>query len=647
MFTIPRWPDDSDYKHYETTWVLAKNMDKDKDRNLLVNGKVVTITDDKKLVYNGKTYDPNNNPDDLEELRSYGFVDVVVRSDKYLIAWDPNYDVPVGTVWYIAALRHLKDKDGNDIGNDVWIGPDPAINKNSFKNEFFATKLNIEAPYISNFTYVPGEKIDMTLPLPKSNVFYLNTALVITDRKGEILFSNFYNLKDTENKIVIDNKDLDFDKYDIIIIKLWHIGNHSTISPEYSETFLLKKVYFNVLGRKTDIDPYTVNELVVTKTSTTSVEVEKATIMTQDKQLLASCQVVDKEIIKIPNNVLNFNTSYIIKLDLKITYDNGKTDNIDYYVPITTKSYKEEVTQIVEDYMYKNELTEIKNYNSDTSFYTVDTKYSCNTEEFFTYLIPMLDKDKKALSLYIFGRQDKALSRFKENVLDFYNDVTIRLLKRNYGYMQMIDSDNGQLRIRKFNYDSYKDTLNIELDFTLDIKNVNNNMRKIIELSRGYYICGVDKDNSKKLIIYKWNPKLNETDIIATKELSYDIEDIAFVEWGENLGLIYTKATDGSRFYVFSTNNNNIEESISIPSSFRNKQLYLERLKNGNIIGIKLNDSDDPLDYFIIDYKEQKIKQYHKDYKGNGHILHGISMKNGDVILYMVEENTVRIFRYN
>ena len=651
MFTIMKWPDDSSTEHYATSWVLAKNMTSNDNGQILVNDKPVEVTEDAKIIYDGKTYDPNNSKDDLSTLRSLGFVDMVIKSETDVIAWDPNYDVPVGVVWYISALRHLRDKNTKeDLNNDIWLPVDPAINKNSFKNEFFSTKLEISEPSILNMDYVPGKSITLTLPEPKSNVTYLNTFIVIKDTAGKTILTKIINIKDNKNQITIDStKDnVDFDNYDVITIKLWHVANHSTISPEYKETFLLKQVYFNIEGRKNDIDPYSVNELAVITKSTTSVEVINAVVEDSGEKVLANCAIVDGKYIKIPNNVLEFNDAYTVALDLLITYDNGKKDTIKYYVPITTRIYSEEKTVIDKDYMYKNVLNVINNYDYEKAVFTIDKDISINSEEFFTYLTPMFDKENKDISFYIFGRNNNIFSRFKSKILDVDTESTIRLLDKNIGYLTTFEKDNNvnKMLIDIFKYDSYEDELTIINKNNPDLLNNHPVMRKVIELSKGYYLAGISSSNAKVLNIYAFDPALNKLTLVTSKTFANNIEDISFVEWGEDLGLIYVKSENEIRFQIFSSITSNILESMAIPTEYRNQIVVLERLKNGNIIGFKLQTSDKPLDYFIIDINTQEIKQFTNSYKGNGTLVNINNLINGNIILYLAEDNNITIYEY-
>ena len=650
MFTIMKWPNDNNAQHYATTWVLAKNLTRNSEGHLLLNNKEITVTDDGKLNYDGKIYDPNNNKDDLDKLRDLGFIDVLVKSKDNLIAWDPNYDVPVGVVWYISALRHLKDSDG-DLGNDIWLPVDPAINKSSFKNEFFATKLEIETPYITDFVYVPGEKIELTLPTPKTNVTYLNTLLVLKDGKNATILTKLVNLTDSKNKITISAQDdgIDFDKYEMVTIKLWHLANHSTLSQEYTETFLLKRVYFNIEGRKNDLDPYSTNEINLVRKTTTSVEIIDAKLMNGPTSTLANCEVLNRETVVIPNNIMSFGQAYTIKLDLLITYDNGKKDNLVYSVPITTKPYKEEKAQIEKDYEYKNILKQVLQYDDNNTNFTVNKDLPINSEEFFTYLTPLFDKENKELSFYIFGRGHNAFSRFKHNVINLNEPLTIRLLTRGTGYITNAEeqSDKKQhMILRRFQYNSYEDIVDIKNKTITNLYNNQPTMRKIIELGKGYYLAGVDTNDNTTINVYNYLPSNDELTLVAHKKLDNPIEDISFVEWGNNMGLIYVKSEKEIRFYTFTVNTLEIIESITIPTDFRNQVLILERLKNGNIIGFKTLTNDKPLDYFVIDIYTQDLKIYSNDYKGNGMLTNIVKLKNGDIVNYLVEDNKVTLYIY-
>jgi len=647
MFTINKWPDDSNIEHYATTWILAEKMSKDSDKNLLIDGKQVSITEDDKLKVGDDIIEEN----DTDKMKQYGIKAFVIKSEKFLNAWDVGFDVPVSAIWFVSALRHLRDEDGEDIDNDKWVGPTPTISEKSFKNEFFATKLYMQAPYISEFNYTPGDKIELVIPKPKSNVFYLGTILEVRDDQKELILTKVYNLEETDYKIEITNDDIELDKYNVLHFKLMHVGNHSTLSSPYEETFMLKKVFFNVVGRKKNLEPLDTNELVITKTTTTSVEVESAYLLSGDKkEVIAPCEVLDKEVVRIPKNVMYFNSNYVVKLNLKITYQNGKEEKLEYYVPIATRAYKEEKLTIVKDYYYKNSLEEVRKYDYENTSYRLSKDKIFNTEEFFTYLIPLPNKKEEDTSLFIFGREEQSFTTFKTGFLDIYDNLTIRLLTRRTGYFQTIK--DGKLTLNSFSYDSYSDEITLQNETNTNLINKFNYLRKVIEINGGYYVAGINANDNKTLEIYKYNPVLNEFVKVAERTFDFEIEDISFVEQGYLHGLIYCKGSDVIRFYTFTSTTNDIIDSIAIPTAFRNTELYLEQLLNGNIIGIKYNNSNKPLDYFIIDIENSELKIYeNNDYKGNGKFIHFAKLKNGDIVGTLLEKDNnrdiIRLFRYH
>jgi len=644
MFTINRWPDDSNVDHFATTWILAEKLSKDKNKNLIIDNKIVTITDNNKIKIGNTILTEDN-------MANFGIKAYVIKSKKYLNAWDTGFDVPVSAIWYVAALRHLKDEDGDEIDNDRWVGPTPTISEKSFKNEFFASKLYIQPPYIKEFNYTPGDKLELVLPKPKSNVFYLGTILEIRDENKKVILTKIYNIEKTNNVITITNDDVELDNYNILHFKLMHVGNHSTLSSPYEETFMLKKVFFNINGRRKDLEPLDVNEIVLVKTSPTSVTIEKAELLSGDKkEVITPCEVVDKEIVRIPNNVMNFNSSYVVRLKLKIVYQNDKEEVIDYYVPITTRSFKQEKTNIIEDYFYKNTLEEVRKYVYEDSVYRLSKDKLFNTEEFFTYLIPLPNKKEKDTSLFIFGRDEHSFSAFKTGFLKDYENITIRLLTKDIGYIQT--TNNGKLELKSFDYNSYNDACVIKHNLTFNLVNKFNYLRKVTELNNAYYVAGVSANDNKTIEVYKYNPISNTTVKVASRTIDFKIEDISFVEQGYSNGLIYCKGKDVIRFYLYVSTTNDIVDSLPIPSAFKNSELYLEQLLNGDIIGIKYNNDNKPLDYFIIDVKENKIKIYENNsYKGNGKFIHFAKLKNGDIVATLLEEgnkkNTIRLYKYH
>ena len=149
LMTIPEWPKNNTLTHVSTTWVLSKDLE----------GTIIE--------------------------------DTVIEDTVNLNAWNVDKVIPTQEVWYVKALRHLKDENGNYINNTKWIGPKPIINDNSNVKDYLAPDFYVETPYIKTLAYVPSTGITFELIPFESNVGYKNTAITITDYEtGNVIYTD-------------------------------------------------------------------------------------------------------------------------------------------------------------------------------------------------------------------------------------------------------------------------------------------------------------------------------------------------------------------------------------------------------------------------------------------------------------------------
>ena len=608
IFNIPKWPDDSNVTHYATTWKLCKDTD------------CVTVEEE------------------------------VDKSSDFLLAWENDVIIPTGEIWYIKALRHLKDEDGNDINNTNWIGPKPVFNEESNVNDYLAPKFKIDTPYIDDLVYVPGESLKITLTPYNGNVGYEKTVIAIVNSKNEYILTKFFDIRKSENSITITTDDLDFNNENKITIIIAHTGLHSVISPVYKETLSLKKVYFNIVGNTIKLDPSTPNKLTIKSTSNIGVTLTSAKVFTMGDVFIEDCTVSNNSLI-LPTD-LEYKESYKIKLLLTYINSAGNTDTIDYTVVVSTMGMIEEQV-INENITYSYIISKFAEVDKDGPYDLINTDLAFNTEEFSTNLIPLVEKDSNYLSFYILDKVEKIYAKAFDTNITINSDFTIRLLNSNIGFIQKVDIDNKKVILDLFYYDSIRDTISVQKTFEIVTPHIHpGDLNVVSEVADDYYVTVLNKDDDKQIDVYELVFYIDTTNNVFVTELNLK-QSLTMVESATsvsstNLGvdkiLIVPNSSNEIKTYVYSINDNTIVSSLVIPSDFRNKDLYLTTLRNGDIKATKRKDADKPLDYFYLDISKNTFKVKKLLYNGGSSISNITTLRNGYLLNGIILDNTKEIW---
>ena len=611
IFNIPKWPDDSDVTHYATTWALCKDKD------------CITIEEE------------------------------VDKSSDFLLAWENDVIIPTGEIWYIKALRHLKDSDGNDINNTKWIGPKPVFNEESNVNDYLAPKFTIDTPYIDDLSYVPGESLTITLSPYNGNIGYEKTVLSIINGNGEYILTKFFDIRETENVISITSDDLDFNSENKVTIVIAHSGLHSVVSPVYKETLYLKKVYFDVIGNTFNLDPRTPNTITIKSTSNIGITVTSAKVFNMGDVFIEEC-TVSNNTITLPVD-LEYNESYKVKLLLTYINSTGNTDTIDYTVVISTMNTIEE--QIInENITYNYIISKFTEVDKDGPYDLINTDLAFNTEEFATNLIPLVDIYTNNLSLYILDKVEKLYAKAFDTNLTVNSDFTIRLLNSNLGFLQTVDTDNKLVKLDLFYYDTIRDAIYILKTLTIETPHVHpGDLNVVSEVADSYFVTVLNKGNDKQIDVYElvfYIDTVNQSYIheLVLKQSLTMVESATSVS-STNLGtdkvLIVPNKSSEIKTYVYSVNDNTIVSSLVIPSDFRNKDLYLTTLSNGDIKATKRKDTDKTLDYFYLDISDNSFKVKKLLYNGSGVISNITTLRNGYILNGLVLDDKKEIWLFS
>ncbi len=136
IFHIGKWDESTGLHHYATTWQILDNL--------------------------------STNHVILQEN----------QSTTHLNTWNVNLAIPTNKVYYVRALRHFKDSNGNIVSNNDWIGPEPIINTAEIRLEPLKPIMYIEQPYVKDI-YVDINGLHIILNEPDTSVPHLSTDWII------------------------------------------------------------------------------------------------------------------------------------------------------------------------------------------------------------------------------------------------------------------------------------------------------------------------------------------------------------------------------------------------------------------------------------------------------------------------------------
>jgi len=459
IYNIPEWPADSNVNHTVTTWVLAR------DENFA------------------------NIEDRLDE------------SGVQLLVWEIDKIIPTGEVWYIKALRKLEDEDGNDLNNTKWIGPKPVFSEESSVNEYLAPKFYIDTPYITDVIYKDGESLEIKVTPYKTNVGYVNTVLTIENAFGDVLLTKFYDLNDTENSLLIETAELDFTDLNDVKITIAHNGTQSTMSSPVTEIINLKNAHFNITGNSKDLDPTYINKLKVVSTTFNGATATAAVLKNRLGEVVETINILNNELL-LKNN-LEFNKEYLLEVTVQYAKADGSLDTTTKVVIITTRD-SDEIVTMSDNVTYNDNFVMTSSTEYGTNIYNYDLDKSFNTEEFFTYSIPVPDNNSNNISLFGLDKELMMLSKHVDNIITLNKEFSIRLLTKTKGIITTLDSNNIVI-VTPFTFDPYTDNITLQTAITTGFVSTTAFVNKIVQQSTGVFIAGIDKDDKTLLKVKEYD----------------------------------------------------------------------------------------------------------------------------------------------
>jgi len=608
IFTISEWPPESNLKHVATSWKL--------------------------------THDPSGNEIESE----------IKESTTELTTWEVNTLIPTGKVWYVWALRKLKDSNGNYVDSN-WIGPKPVFSENTNISEYLSPKLFISEPIIKSISYLPGKELTIEITEPRTNIGYKGTLVELYDDNEKLVYSKILNYNVNNGELKISANDVNFADIFSLGIKLINIANNSTISKVVRDRYLIKRVYYVIEGNKFNLDPNEVNKFKIVSTSQTTVNVERALLLDMDDNILEDLKIHDNEVI-IPI-VLKLESTYKIKLNLKYSDSSNKEHTFSDIFLITTIGQNEKMLAD-ETYHYNYKVLDTttidNNYDdsgSECNYNNADylniSRSKGNTEEFFDYITPIkMDNGKLAMS--VIDKKNNVLIKFKDSDINISGDYTIRLITEKRGYIQTKDKD--KLKIISFEYDPFTNVITTGRSKTFNIKIDSLASRKIMEMADDLYLIGINYKNHNVIDVYKINLDNMSSNLIYSYTYNKTLDGLSACEIDSNRVLIFPKGSNAFSTLVYSistntiidTNDNYSADVTTIPSEFRNKNLACFRLKDGNIVAFKIADSNNKLNFIVYERDKHIIKEYNVDYNEDGLLEHFIQTRIGYIYLLVNKE---------
>ena len=603
VFKIPVWDNSTGLTHIATSWQVATDIDFEN------------------IIYE------------------------VIDSTKYLNFIALNVDVPVGKVYYIRAKRKFKEVDNID-----WIPPLKIINDDTSTSEIIKPSLNIEQPFINNYSVDYENGLTINLASYIGSVPHKATSWVIKDiNTGEILYKSMY---DTNNllSITIPNDDVDFSKLDSIVSIITFHGDLSIDSSPNIEVLDLYKTYFTIDANK-KIVPSDIDYIgkIIQKTER-EVKLISAELFNLEGKKIADGEI-DNNIFKFYSRYLIPNMSYTVKLKLNYTWYNK-----DIYVRYSffTKSMTEKIIFNKEreynktfTYLINNDYIVYDPVNNDLSIDGLNSNIDLITEQTYVGIIPMFSTDSK-LKAYVLDKNNNRFTYVK-NIEGFNKKVNnylkIELLPNNKLYIDTIVNNKNTMYIYKFNPYTFKLTyLNTIVRHDEYVNTNNTNSYGVLQGE--LYYCSVDINDNTKIFIRKIN---KDTDLLETiyygnLDNNLKINNVVFNRIDLDRFIIIPQNNDNDNNiygYVFNLDKNSLSRRFTIPIEVRNKNIFSIILDNGNLLLIRKDLEDSKLYYVIIDVDiSNGVYTYYKEFDYDDLLFNNlVKLKSGNFIIYNVKEN--------
>jgi len=562
-----------------------------------------------------------------------------VEDTDNIYAWKVNVVIPKGETWYVRALRHFKDTNGNIIAYDTWIGPEPIMDNKTSVNELLLPDLHIEPPAILNYT-ITKDNITINLADPIGDVPDIKTIGCIYAKDEKT-----YTFETTNNQIVISYEDFDYitnDKFEVVLI---HVGKFNIISPQTSIHLSYTDGLFTIKGNLLKMDPGKTNIVELDSIDDNNpITINYANIYDIDTLEITPCDVKNNKQIFI--DPTKFDHTHYLNLEINITYKDPRTNELrqdDKYLPIKFIS-DSDIENTIETYDYQY-LFESKGTINNVF---IDSNMVI-AEETNPGFIPVI-KNNKINIITTTPENDNFVLVKNTNITlpdtPVYSNIQIMNINNNdYVVVTYSLSNNSKILIYNLDY------VNILVGPLVKQYTVNNT-QFVANNSIFYYKnkpCIAYKDSSNLVIYYiditQDNLVLLET--IPLPDKLNTLSEIVVNSLDVDKLMLYPVDKNASYNFIYTATYKKFDTGMSIPTDMRGIEVTGIRLMNGIMLYMPYNTNSTTYKYLMYDYNNNSFTENSVTLPDNACLTNTILFKNRTFDKMYIKDNTTILYYYH
>jgi len=562
---------------------------------------------------------------------------IVDTNNVYI--WKVNIVIPKGEIWYIRALRHFKDDNGNTVAYNTWIGPKPIMDNKTSVNELLLPDSHIEPPAVLDYN-ITKDNIIINLADPIGNVPDIKTIGCIYAKNEKT-----YTFETTNNQITINYKDFDYitnDRFEIVLI---HVGKFNTISPQTSIHLSYTDGLFTIKGNPLKMDPGKTNIIEIESVDNNNpITINYANVYDIDTLEKIPCDIKNNNQIYI--DPTKFNHKHYLNLEIDIVYKDprsNKIKHVDKYLPIKFIS-DSDIENTIESYNYQY-LLEFKG--------TISKVFTDNNmiiaEETNPGFIPVIKNNKIDI-----------ITTTPENdnfVLVKNTTITLPDIPK-YTNIQIINIDNTDYVMIAYSLSNNSKILIYELDYVnisigpLVKQYIVNNTQFVANNSIFYYKnkpCIAYKDDSN-LVIYYIDITQNNLILLETISLPNELSsssEIVVNNLDIDKLILYPVDKNAIHNFIYVATYKKFNIGASIPTDMRGIEVTGIRLMNGVIIYTPYNTDSTIYKYLTYDYRVNNFKENNIRLPDKACLASTILFKNRTFDKIYIKDNTTTLYYYH
>jgi len=522
-----------------------------------------------------------------------------------------NLVIPPDTIYYITALRHLKDSDGNELEYDNVLGPNPILPKNT-DTSLIANDLIIDTPYIVNINIDSDNGMDVILNTPTQSSLHDKTCLIISDIYDNELYSIITDTPETTINIPIAM--YNFTTQTAVIVEAIFISDLGIISKVGKRYYSYSELMYNLVGNYNKLNPNVINKFIFEKANG-NVTLNKATLLDMNGIVIDQREIdsVITPALTIVNNIIELNTfileydkGYYIRLNISYLDSNGNnvTTDRDHYL---TTQEKTNQNYFNKKFHYDNEIT----LTNDSTNMITDASVLITEQNIYGKILTVNNNN---IVIYKYDRFNNNYTLLKTTTTTINGNMfKIKFISKNK--LIVAYNDNGVLNVNVYSYNNYTDNITLINSHTnLGDENSIYSNNFILINNKLYIFMKTDSDTTITIkYINILNNTINDYGTISFP-VSLNITNINVSLINKDTVLILPTADNAVFTYMYNFTFNTITKALSIPDDFKNKQLIGHTLINNSVLYTKYNDNENSNDYLIIDTINASSNSYKFNY---------------------------------